>query len=276
MKPLKERADNLGINARYFVERTIGLTYASNSGVRAASAPYVALIDDDEYAHSDWLQHLHATASENGADVVCWPVGPVFGQSALAEPLSRCRDHVYDKCCQTLAAVPKRVFRFAHGKLQTLVSACRTGDKEYQIGRHQIVLPRGHTLDHFRSRWQRYDQTLEDIAFIVHEKYPDATVIDVGANVGDTAAVICARQDLPVLAIEGNSRFIPYLRENARRLGPHVEVLECFVGPPEYGIDLSLIDTRPGTSSAVPAIKDDHATGEPPIHDSSGTPDDKT
>ncbi|MGI5939430.1 MAG: FkbM family methyltransferase [Thermoleophilia bacterium] len=110
---------------------------------------------------------------------------------------------------------------------------------------------------HIRIRWRRYDQALGDIAFIVREKYPDMAAIDIGANVGDTAAIICAYEDIPVLAIEGNSRFIPYLHENARRLGCHIKVLNCFVGPPECGVDLAAVATKYGTSSVVSAVNND-------------------
>lgn len=78
LSPLEKRAADLGINVQYLVERTIGISHARNSGVKAASASYVAFIDDDEYARPDWLQYLYATASKNGADVVCGPVEPVF------------------------------------------------------------------------------------------------------------------------------------------------------------------------------------------------------
>jgi FkbM family methyltransferase len=62
------------------------------------------------------------------------------------------------------------------------------------------------------------------------DKYPDAVAIDVGANVGDTAAVLCRKRTLPVLCIEGHPRFVPYLRRNLARLPAGIEVAECLVG----------------------------------------------
>jgi FkbM family methyltransferase len=133
-------------------------------------------------------------------------------------------------------------------------AAGRRADKEYRIGRHQVLLPYDHSLGHYQDRWHRYDQALGRIAQEVRRKYRDATVIDVGANVGDTAALVCTYEDVPVLAIEGNSHFLPYLKENARRIGDHVEVFECFVGPSDTAIDSDAIVTRRGTASIVSAV----------------------
>jgi FkbM family methyltransferase len=62
------------------------------------------------------------------------------------------------------------------------------------------------------------------------DKYPEAAAIDVGANVGDTAAVLCRKRAIPVLCIEGHPRFLPYLRRNLARLPAGIEVAECLLG----------------------------------------------
>jgi succinoglycan biosynthesis protein ExoM len=78
VRSFQERADALGIQLHYLRETTIGISFARNTGIRAANSPYVAFIDDDECAQPDWLQHLHATAVKYDADVVCGPVQPLF------------------------------------------------------------------------------------------------------------------------------------------------------------------------------------------------------
>jgi FkbM family methyltransferase len=127
-------------------------------------------------------------------------------------------------------------------------------EREYQVGRHKVLLPAGHCLDRYQRTWRRYDLALGLIAQSVRDKYPDATAIDVGANVGDSAARMCERDDMPVLAIEGSSTFLPYLRTNARRIGDHVEIYEGYVGPESTEVDLAAVTTAGGTSSIVPAV----------------------
>jgi hypothetical protein len=74
--------------------------------------------------------------------------------------------------------------------------------KEYQIGNHKILLPLDHLLDKYQANWKRYDTVLGDVARIVFQKYPESTAIDIGANVGDTAALINKYIHVPVLCIE--------------------------------------------------------------------------
>ena len=46
------------LNLRYVTEQTVGLSRARNTGLNAASAPYVAFLDDDARAEPDWLEAL--------------------------------------------------------------------------------------------------------------------------------------------------------------------------------------------------------------------------
>src|ERR1039458_4940240 len=87
------------------------------------------------------------------------------------------------------------------------------------VGRHRIRLPVGsQVLDHKR-RFRLYDTALGSIASMIHAKYPDLHAIDIGANVGDTAALIRKSADIPVLCIEGDPLLVPVLLDNSARLG---------------------------------------------------------
>lgn len=126
--------------------------------------------------------------------------------------------------------------------------------REHTVGRHRIILPPGHRLDAFQRRWKKYDSALGEIARLVLRKYPKASAIDVGANIGDSAAMICKYSDLPVLCIEGNQFFLPVLRHNVARIGRHVEIEESFVGDDQTQIAEAKIDTRNGTASITQAV----------------------
>lgn len=130
--------------------------------------------------------------------------------------------------------------------------------KEYQIGPFQILLPSDHALDLYQSTWLRYDTALGYIADVVFQKYPEASAIDIGANVGDSAALIRKYADIPVLCIEGNPAFLEYLKQNAPRIG-RVEIAECFVGDDGESVNLNRISSRAGTASIVHAIDSEGA-----------------
>jgi FkbM family methyltransferase len=104
------------------------------------------------------------------------------------------------------------------------------GETTYRIGAFELMFPADHLLGSYQSNYRLYDWALGEIARLVAAKYPDAAAIDIGANVGDTAAVICRHQNVPVLCIEGHPAYLPYLRRNLDRLPGGIEVAESFVG----------------------------------------------
>jgi FkbM family methyltransferase len=124
------------------------------------------------------------------------------------------------------------------------------------IGPHRIRLPRNNrTLEHKR-RFRRYDTALGTIARIVHGKYPDLHAIDIGANVGDTAALMCKFTDIPVLCVEGDARVLPTLRQNARRLGQRIEIDPHFVGLDGQSLDPDLIQEAGHNAAVLGALRD--------------------
>ena len=65
------------------VEQRRGQTYAYNRGFMEAARQshppqYVAILDDDEYPHPEWLTELVKTANSYNADIVGGPVFPTF------------------------------------------------------------------------------------------------------------------------------------------------------------------------------------------------------
>jgi FkbM family methyltransferase len=125
--------------------------------------------------------------------------------------------------------------------------------KEYRLGRTMLVLPRSHLLDQFRQHWPRLQLALGDLAEVVAHKYRGFSAIDIGANVGDTAAMICSRDDVPTLCIEGNPIYWPYLEENARRIGPHIVIDRSFLGEFAGAKRLEIHNDPAGTTRLSPS-----------------------
>jgi FkbM family methyltransferase len=100
----------------------------------------------------------------------------------------------------------------------------------YRLGATELSLPLSHALPLQLKNAPQYGGNLGRLARVVQAKYPGSSILDVGANVGDSAAIIRAHEvDAPILAIEGDGRFFPLLAENARTLG-EVSAFQALVG----------------------------------------------
>lgn len=122
------------------------------------------------------------------------------------------------------------------------------GQKLYTVGNFPLVMPIDHPLDQYQGHWHRYDRALGYISRLVFRKYPHATAIDVGANVGDSAALIRSNSPAPILCLEGNPSFIPYLVENPSQIGD-VCLEFCFVGSKIGAVSPGNIHTYGGTAT---------------------------
>lgn len=59
---------------RYVHEPRPGLAFARNRGIEEATGDYLAFLDDDEEAETDWINQLSTAFHESGADIVCGKV----------------------------------------------------------------------------------------------------------------------------------------------------------------------------------------------------------
>jgi FkbM family methyltransferase len=110
------------------------------------------------------------------------------------------------------------------------------------IGRYRIRLASNSQWSEYRRSFHLYDTALAAIADVVAVKYPDLRSIDIGANVGDTAALIRQSRDIPVLCIEGDLVVLPTLKENLSKLGAGVELEASFVGPENIRVNPDAIE----------------------------------
>ena len=112
----------------------------------------------------------------------------------------------------------------------------------WRVGAADIVLPLSHELPFYRHDHPLYDRPIGLVAAEV-----GGPIVDVGANVGDTAAEIRSQTDAPILCIEGDDRFFALLAENARRIGG-LELEHAFVDAPTG----ARVKRRAGTVRLVP------------------------
>jgi FkbM family methyltransferase len=128
-----------------------------------------------------------------------------------------------------------------------------------QIGKHRIRLAVDSQWPHYRKKFHLYDAALGPIAAVIHAKYPELRAIDIGANVGDTAALIRESAEIPILCIEGDPVLLPILTENAARLGPGVVIEPSFVGPEGAAVNLQSA-TDLGRNTSLVQATDAHGS----------------
>lgn len=77
------------------------------------------------------------------------------------------------------------------------------------------------------------------LALCVSKKYPGLTVIDIGANVGDTIAVIKTAIEVPVIGIEGDPVSYKFLERNAGQF-QNLTILKQFLGEKKQTMHVEL------------------------------------
>ena len=109
--------------------------------------------------------------------------------------------------------------------------ATRMGDPlvRWNLDGTDVMLPLSHNLPFYRKTFPQYSSNVARIAKHVYQKYPDLTFVDIGANIGDTVAILRRACHFPILCIEGNEEFFSVLKINTGRLRD-VHLTRVFVG----------------------------------------------
>ena len=98
--------------------------------------------------------------------------------------------------------------------LRRLLLAVRDWPVEHRIGKLVLLLPLSHKLPIDDTAAPERSDNLARIADRVHSQKGNLFFIDIGANVGDTVAVLRKNSYFPILAIEGDTEFYAYLKRN--------------------------------------------------------------
>ena len=115
------------------------------------------------------------------------------------------------------------------------------------IGTQRIRAPLSHALRDILQVYPQYGFNLTRLVAYTYRQYPDLTIIDIGANIGDTAAYINNFRDLPTLCIEGDPGYFGLLEANARAF-PSTQCCLALVGASDQAIGKQLIREK-GTAA---------------------------
>jgi FkbM family methyltransferase len=109
----------------------------------------------------------------------------------------------------------------------------------YPVGEYNLLFPFDHPLPKYQKAFKFYDKKLGIIAHIINCKNKTGFIIDIGANIGDTVALIRTNCNLPIFCIEGDFQYLTYLHENIKQMD-NVEIYAGFVGEEDKTANLSI------------------------------------
>jgi len=113
--------------------------------------------------------------------------------------------------------------------------------KKYKIGKISILLPSNHLLPRYQYIHKKYDKFLP---YLVQNFEKDSTIVDVGANVGDTfSAMVQNNPFLKFICIEGDKQFFKLLEKNVNTIKK------------EYNCDVTLINSLIGKNISCLELK---------------------
>ncbi|MBC6112176.1 FkbM family methyltransferase [Pedobacter fastidiosus] len=106
---------------------------------------------------------------------------------------------------------------------------------EKKIGNYIMKLNHSH-IHNSKFIFENYDKNLSRLVKSVKQKFADSSVIDVGANIGDSVAIIKQLSDVPIICIEGDDKYFKLLNANIKQFD-NVVAINSFLGEKAEIID---------------------------------------
>jgi hypothetical protein len=117
-----------------------------------------------------------------------------------------------------MAIYPALQNHTARAHIMASLGRAKTFNLEQDGARCTLVGPRDQPLQSFRTNHPLYDRRLPALARIVFDHAPNASFLDVGANMGDSIALArLAGARMPALAIEASLTYCKFLWANMQR-----------------------------------------------------------
>lgn len=105
----------------------------------------------------------------------------------------------------------------------------------YKIGHDILDLPPDHTLPIYQGKHKLFDRFLPVLASFVRK---NEAIIDIGANVGDTAIMMSQTSEAKIICVEPSDKFFPYLERNISKLGNERKrqfvLKKALIGSPQF------------------------------------------
>ncbi|MCX6272267.1 MAG: FkbM family methyltransferase [Bacteroidetes bacterium] len=98
----------------------------------------------------------------------------------------------------------------------------------FPFGKYSLICPAGHDFPSNFSFFPLYQRNLQRLAEFLAANTVDFSMIDVGANIGDTALLVNQNKTIPVLCVEGDDKFMPFLERNAQQQ-PGISICKSYL-----------------------------------------------
>lgn len=108
-----------------------------------------------------------------------------------------------------------------------------------KAGDFELIMPTSNPLIITYNEQKDFATEISRLVNYVYDKYPNLTVLDVGANTGDTVAVVKSAKDVPVISVEGDEFSFSYLKRNVLQF-KNVTIFNNFLGEKKGAIDADL------------------------------------
>ncbi len=111
--------------------------------------------------------------------------------------------------------------------------------KQVKVGKFYIDMPGNNPQISNYKYEPAVNSQLARLSVCIATKYPSLSVLDIGANVGDTIAVIKSAIDLPVIGVEGDDISYSFLEKNVRQF-QHITIIKEFLGEKRQTLQVAL------------------------------------
>jgi FkbM family methyltransferase len=101
-----------------------------------------------------------------------------------------------------------------------------------QVGDFEIRINNKSGLKYCYEHCKDYGAQLLRLTSFLNSRYPDLEVIDIGANQGDSVALIKSGADVPVISVEGDETIIDQFKHNTAQFN-NVTLLKTFLSDSE-------------------------------------------
>jgi FkbM family methyltransferase len=121
--------------------------------------------------------------------------------------------------------------------------------RRYPFGKFILDIPDNHRILDIHRKDILYDRLHCFAIELLAKRRPNGVLLDIGANVGDSAALMASVASNPIVAVEGSDEFLPYLRRNAAMIGAQVSIIDKFVNVPALNAVALAYEARPGSGA---------------------------
>lgn len=143
----------------------------------------------------------------------------MFSQWLMDSYCKKRRENIFVKIFnQLLLIIRKIIIRINSSKLI-----------QYRLENVNLTLPLRHELPIIKKAFSQYDSAIGRIPKYLSQKYSSFQVIDIGANIGDTAIIVKANLDIPILCIEADDFYFNLLQLNTKNI-EGIAHEHCLVG----------------------------------------------